>query len=225
MTADPALDLTVAYLRLNGYFVITEQDLHVREPTGYRSLTDLDVIAVRPPTAPGLPHHHAGELVEECLIVTHIDVDLAIDASRFDVIIGEVKTGEATFQPALRSPGALHAALRRTGGLYTTPLDEVVDQLIADGACTTPTARVRLVVFAGHGHIATATTIRLGDAARFIRTHLITHQDLYRVTRFADPVVALLELLQKLDGRGGRVAQPPGRSKAARSIRPPEVVG
>jgi len=202
MTADPALDLTVAYLRLNGYFLITEQDLHVREASGYRSVTDIDVIAVRPPTAPGLAHHHAGVQLEECLIITDIDPDLAIDASRFDIIIGEVKTGEATLQPALRSPGVLHAALRRTGGLYTTPLDEVVDQLIANGACITPTARVRLVVFAGHGHIGTGTTIRLGDTARFIRAHLGTHQDLYRVTRFSDPVVALLELLEKLESKG-----------------------
>ncbi len=42
------------------------------------------------------------------------------------------------------------------------------------------------------------TTIHLGDAARFIRSHLNTHHDLYRITRFSDPVLALLELLDKL---------------------------
>lgn len=51
MSADPALALAVAYLRLNGYFVLTEQELHIREPAGFRTLTDIDIIAIRPPMA------------------------------------------------------------------------------------------------------------------------------------------------------------------------------
>ncbi|MEX1134527.1 MAG: hypothetical protein WED83_06770 [Acidimicrobiia bacterium] len=140
-----------------------------------------------------------GPSVEECLIVTDSDPDLEIDTTRFDIIIGEVKTGEATLNPALRTSGALHAALRRTGDLYTTPLDQVVDELSAEGGAMTPTARIRLVVFAGHGRIGTGTTVHLGDIARFIRNHLASRHDLYRVTRFADPVVALLELLEKVE--------------------------
>jgi hypothetical protein len=194
-----AADLSVAYLRLNGYFLITEQDLHVREPTGYRSLTDIDIIAIRPPAAPGPVHHRAGAHIEECLIVTDLDPALEADATRFDVIIGEVKTAEASLNPALRTPGALHAALRRTGDLYTAPLDEVVDQLALRGASITPTARTRLVAFARHGDIPRGTTIYLREAARFIRSHLQSHRDLYRVSRFADPVVALLELLDKVE--------------------------
>ncbi|WKZ82292.1 MAG: hypothetical protein QY307_09455 [Acidimicrobiia bacterium] len=198
MSADPALALAVAYLRLNGYFLLTEQELHIRESAGYRTLTDIDILALRPPTAPGPDHHRLGQGVEECLIVTDVDTGLDVDTSRFDVIVGEVKTAEAELNPALRTPGALHAALRRTGDLYTTPLDQVVDQLIAEGSSTTPTARVRLVVFAGHGHETRALTIHLGDTALFIRSHLHAHHDLYRVTQFSDPVVALLELLEKI---------------------------
>jgi hypothetical protein len=137
MSADPALDLAVAYLRLNGYFVLTEQELHVREPTGFRSLTDIDIVALRPPTAPGPVHYHTGDGVEECLIVTDIDPTLDPDPTRFDVIIGEVKTADATLNPALRTPGALHAALRRIGDLYATPIDEVVDRLLIHGITTT----------------------------------------------------------------------------------------
>jgi len=198
VSSDPALDLSTAYLRLNGYFLITEQELHVREDAGYRSLTDIDIIALRPPTASGPAHHPLGAGVEECLIVTDVDPALEVDSTRFDVVIGEVKTADAELNPALRTPGALHAALRRTGDLYTTPLNQVVDLLIADGSCITPTARIRLVVFAGHGHARQGSTIHLGDTARFIRRHLHTHHDLYRVTRFSDPVIALLELLEKV---------------------------
>lgn len=198
MSADPALDLVVAYLRLNGYFLITEQELHIREPAGFRTLTDIDIIALRPPTASGPAHHELGQGVEECLIVTDVDPALEVDTGRFDVIVGEVKTGEAELNPALLTPGSLHATLRRTGDLYGIHLDQVVDDLIADGSSTTPTARVRLVVFAGHGHETRAKTIHLADTARFIRSHLHTHHALYRVTQFSDPVVALLELFEKL---------------------------
>lgn len=198
MSSDPALDLATAYLRLNGYFLITEQDLHVRERDGYRSLTDIDIIAIRPPTAPGPVHHRLGLRVEECLIVTDSDRLLDIDTTRFDVIIGEVKTGEAAVNPSLRTAGALHAALRRTGDIYTTDLDDVVDQLLDEGDATTSTARVRLVAFAGYGRSSSETTVLLGDAARFIRSHLHGHRDLYRVTRFSDPVVAMFALIEKL---------------------------
>jgi hypothetical protein len=199
MSSDPALDLATAYLRLNGYFLLTEQDLHVRDHDGYRSLTDIDIIAIRPPTAPGPAHHRHGQRVEECLIVTDSDPLLDVDTTRFDVIIGEVKTGGAALNPSLRTAGALHAALRRTGDLYATHLDDVADQLLADGDATTPGARVRLVAFAGHGRSTTEFTVLLGDAARFIRSHLHGHRDLYRVTRFSDPVVAMLALFEKLD--------------------------
>lgn len=198
MSADPALALTVAYLRLNGYFLLTEQELHIRESVGYRTLTDIDIMALRPPTAPGPPHHRLGQGVEECLIVTDVDPALDVDTGRFDVIVGEVKTAAAELNPALLTPGALHATLRRIGDLFTTPLDEVVDDLIADGSTTTPTARVRLVVFAGYGGVGRATTIHLGDAARFIRSHLHAHHELYRVTRFSDSATALLALLEKV---------------------------
>ncbi len=198
MSTDPALALAVAYLRLNGYFLLTEQELHVREPAGYRALTDIDIIALRPPDSPGPAHLRLGPGVAECLIVTEVDPALAVDTSRFDVIVGEVKTGGAELNSALRTPAALHAALRHTGDIYTAPLDQVVDALIAGGSATTTTARVRLVVFPGSRHVARGSTIHLGDAARFIRHHLQIHDDLYRVTRFSDPAIAMLELLEKL---------------------------
>lgn len=201
MSADPALDLVVAYLRLNGYFVLTEQELHVREPTGFRSLTDIDIIAVRPPSDTGPPHHHTGDAVEECLIVTEVDPDLEVDPDRFDVILGEVKTGEAAFNPALLTAAALHAPLCRTGNLYSATLNEVVDDLFIDGRATTASARIRLIGFGSHGRISRGTTIHLGSAAKFVRRHLASHQDLYRVTRFSDPVLALVGLLDKLTSK------------------------
>jgi len=73
MSSDPALAPATASGRLNGYLLITELSLHVREPTGYRSLTAIDLIALRPPTAPGRAQLRLGPSVEECPIVTDID--------------------------------------------------------------------------------------------------------------------------------------------------------
>ena len=42
MSADPALDLVVAYLRLNGYFLITEQHGRGQPPT-QRCVTPLQI--------------------------------------------------------------------------------------------------------------------------------------------------------------------------------------
>lgn len=202
MSADPALDLVCAYLRLNGYFLVTEIDLHVKEEAGFRTLTDIDVIAIRPPSAAGGPHYPTGNPVEECLVVTDIDPALHIDPVRFDVMIGEVKTAEATLNPALLTPEALHAALRRIGDLFSQPLDKVVDQLLLHGVCITTSSRVQVVAFGAHGQVGRGSTIHLRHAADFIRTHLSTYQDLYRVSRFSDPVLALLALLQKLPQGG-----------------------
>jgi hypothetical protein len=91
--------------------------------------------------------------------------------------------------------------LRRTGNLYSATLNEVVDDLFIDGRATTASARIRLIGFGSHGRISRGTTIHLGSAAKFVRRHLASHQDLYRVTRFSDPVLALVGLLDKLTSK------------------------
>jgi hypothetical protein len=161
---------------------------------GYRALTDIDIIAVRPPNPPGPEHHHLG-LSVRCIIVTEIDSAMDVDATP-STSLAEVRS-LSRLQPCHWTPGALHAACD-AGDLYTEPHDEVVDRIIDQGVAITPTARVRLVVFAGHGRVGPGMTVHLGDAARFIRSHLASHQDLYRVTRFSDPVVGLLTLLDKV---------------------------
>ena len=139
----------------------------------------------------------AGALVTrgDRTLLSHGRHQESVDGSEVLTATGIVKTYTRGVWPRRRRL----EVLRRTGDLYATDLDDVVDQLLAEGDATTPDARVRLVAFAGHGHSSTEFTVLLGDAASFIRSHLHGHRDLYRVTRFSDPVVAMLALFEKLD--------------------------
>ena len=56
---DTAVGLVRAYLELAGYFVLAELPVRAVDPDGARDLTDLDVVAVRFPRAPGAADQHA----------------------------------------------------------------------------------------------------------------------------------------------------------------------
>lgn len=57
MRPDPASELVVAYLRVNGYFILTDLEPHVLEDGSYRTSTDVDIVAVPHPALPGRAHH------------------------------------------------------------------------------------------------------------------------------------------------------------------------
>jgi hypothetical protein len=212
MSLDPAVDLVTAYLRINGYFVLTEFEIHRRVGSEIRTLTDVDVIAVRHPTSPGPVHYRGGDGAEECAIMTTVDPDLDLGGDRVDVLIGEVKQGEALFNPAIQRPEVLHAAVRRVGDVFGEPLDGVVDQLVETGHADTETARVRLVVFAGHGRVEDRMTMHLDQVVTALVGHLRSHEALSRATRFSDPGLAVIALLEKtgadIAGSSGTVPVP-----------------
>jgi hypothetical protein len=189
---DTALDLVVAYLRVNDYFVVTELELHEETPHGFRTLTDVDVLAVRFPSAPGTAHYHGGEGAVECLLAGNVDPALGAATDRCDVIIGEVKRGEAAFNPALRDPRVLHAVLRRLGDAARAPLDHVVDQLARRGRTLTPAAQIRLVAFGAHGSVANGVVVRHDYMVDWLNAVLAEHHTLFEITGFSDPVMSLL---------------------------------
>lgn len=93
MRADPAVALVCAYLRVNGYFTLTEFEVSVATRHGYRALTDLDIIAVRLATiVPSGDTPERERRVESGIIAT-IDPVLDIDESRIDALFVEVKQG------------------------------------------------------------------------------------------------------------------------------------
>ena len=102
---DTAVGLVQAYLRVNGYFTVAEYPvLDATGPGGPRTITDLDILAVRLHRAPG-----ASGTVDAPL-------DPALGAGGgADMIVGEVKEGRPHPNPAMRDPAVLEAAFTRFG--------------------------------------------------------------------------------------------------------------
>lgn len=197
MIEDPAVEVVCSYLRINGYFTLTEFDVHQLAADGYRAVTDVDVIAVRLPSVDS-PGRYEGERPHvESGIITSVDPDLSIAEDRLDVIFGEVKQGEARFNPGLHTPAALHAALRRVGGHFGDELDRIVDRLLDHAEFRNDTVRIRLVGFGSYGRVEEGTTISLGHTLGFIRTHVMRYGDVLKAMSVSDPIVAFLELAAK----------------------------
>lgn len=199
MSSDAALALVKAYLAINGYFVLTGLEVHTLQGDSYRTLTDIDVIALRHPAPPGPVHYGAGDGAVECLLVGDVDPALRVATDRCDVIIAEVKRGEAGLNPMLRDPRVLHAALRRIGYVFGTDLDGIVDGLIDTGRVSTPRAEVRLVAFGSHGSVPGAQVLRHDDLIGWLNRVFDHHRDLYGITAFSDPTLSLVALATRLD--------------------------
>jgi hypothetical protein len=209
MRPDPASELVVAYLRVNGYFIMTDLELHVLEDGSYRTLTDVDIVAVRHPNLRGPTHYQDGRVgpgVVECLLTTDVDPGFNIATDQFDVVIGEVKRGTATFNPALRDPRVLHAVARRVGDIFGVPTDQMIEDLASTGRAQTDTSQVRLVAFGSDGEVADGTTVHHGQIVQWLNDMLSRHSELIEVTTFSDPVLGLLSLAGKV---GWPLAAPP----------------
>ena len=169
---DTGVRVVKAYLELCGYFVLAELPVRKATGSGYRDITDIDIIAVR------FPHPSVSNVG---LAVNPLDLLLGSDSALrtfeegVDVIIGEVKEGRAELNPALHRLGAIEFALRRLG---CCPPDQVSTQAaaIASGGQHEMNmggmpCRIRLVIFAGHGtSVMTAlSTVPLARCVGFIK--------------------------------------------------------
>ncbi len=198
MKTDATLEVVAAYLRVNGYFVLTELEFHELRDGSYQTLTDVDVVAVRFPSHRGPVHYHHGDGAVECLLVGEVDPAFDVATDRVDVVIGEVKRGEASLNPALHNPAVLHAVLRRVGDVSSLPLDRIVDGLIRDGEVVTPTARFRIVAFGLRGRVAEASTFHHDHLVSWLNEVVGRHRDLYELTNFSDPILSVLALSARI---------------------------
>lgn len=136
---DTAVSLVETYLRINGYFTVTEFPV-VELPRGsdYRMATDLDVLALRFPTArrvvPG-DESDAGRMFV-------LDPVLGAQAEDVDMIVGEVKESQAEFNPAGLRPEVLGAVLARFGCCPPDRSDSLVRGLLAEGRAKSPRGHV-----------------------------------------------------------------------------------
>ena len=196
---DIGVDLVEAYLRLNGYFTITEFEvLRETSPGNYQTVTDVDVIAVRFPGPIYIADSHAkGE--SPALLVEDPILDLEDDT--VDVIIGEVKQGEAVFNPGLTDHHTLHTVLQRVAWLYEKGVHDVARDLEKHLVCyqVSPVdrkVRTRLVAF-GRSPINDMHTISLTHVFDKMIGQFEEYGDALRAAQFKSPAAGLIRLLVK----------------------------
>lgn len=199
---DTAVALVKSYLELCGYFVLAELPVRAYRGDGYRDVTDLDIIAVRFPHTQTTKSRRADRPLD---VFLGVDPALRASADGVDVIIGEVKEGQARINPALRRDDTIAFALRRLGCCPEHRVDEEA-RLIRHGGARELSmpggvrCHVRLVAFAGRGAASDhgVYTISLGHCVDFVATRLSEARDVLGGTQFKDPVLGLLALQDKL---------------------------
>lgn len=196
---DNAVALVQAYLRLNGYFTVTEFPvIEAIDGGGHRSVTDIDVLAFRFPNAgrlvPARTNDDSGRLVAA-------DPELDLHSGRSDMIIGEVKEGRAELNRGATHPSTLRAVLTRFGCCHPDAVDHVARNLTEKGrADIDKQHRVRLVAFGTSPPDNQPTphhVIELKHVITFLTESLTEHWDVLRHAEFKDRGLGFVALLQK----------------------------
>lgn len=208
---DIGVSLVEGYLRLCGYLTLSEFGIQGRAPDGsFEAITDVDVMGLRLPgeiyaARPGGSDAHL-LLIE--------DPVLQLEPGVADVIIGEVKQGEAEFNPSLRRREVLATLLQRVEWLYDEPLGAVVDALAAGHLRMSPARgggqiRTRLVAF-GRASRCDLHTISHAHIVEAMTGFLSGLDEAFQPIQFSEAAPAMLNLLLK---HGFRLTPPEeGRS-------------
>jgi hypothetical protein len=196
---DIAVNLVENYLRLTGYMTLSEFEVQRRQDDGtFKTITDIDVMGIRFPGEvllgdPDQARH--GEL----LLID--DPVLELEADCIDVIVGEVKQGQADLNPAIKDYGVLHSVLRRLEWVYAAPLNEVIDEVQQHGVHSAPArgggeVRTRLVAF-GRSDRSNLNTISITHIVTTMLRFFEEHEEAFRPIQFREPAPAFLRLLLK----------------------------
>jgi hypothetical protein len=197
---DAASGLVEVFLRVNGYLTLSEwqiQALNARRE--WETITDVDILGVRFPGDVYLADSHDPEVKSTLRVSGEL---LMLEPDTIDVIVGEIKEGEAVFNLAMKRHETLHTVLHRLSWLYANgDLAEVVSDLARVGTNHTTAPgdgriRTRLVAFGQTPEV----TVNMVPVSRILEQAvalLAAHDDLLRSARFSNPVAATLKLLHK----------------------------
>jgi len=204
---DVATDLVEVFLRSNGYLTLSELQIQSLNKRGdWETVTDVDILALRFPGRVFIADAHDPTVASELEVP---GVPLYLEEDTIDVIVGEVKQGEAAFNPSLTKHETLHTALHRLSWIYSDgDLDRVVEDLRDKGVCYTPargggTVRTRIVAF-GQASEVTMNVIPLQVILERALGALESHDALLRSARSSSPAAAMLKLLHKTGFRFSR---------------------
>lgn len=204
---DHAVALVQAYLQLNGYFTSAEYPIIAAAGrSGFRTLTDIDVLAFRFPS--GLPSPvtvGSRTRTPRGLDMSDVDPGLGVPPGAIDMVIGEVKEGRVGINSGARDPEVLKAVIGRLGD-SNIEQDTVVADLLAHGSATLPSGFViRLVAFGSFPPgeaVPPCRIISLGHVLDFLQKYVRKHWNMLRHLQFKDHALGFLMTLEKAR-RGG----------------------
>jgi len=227
---DHAVALVQAYLQLNGYFTSAEYPIIAAAGrNGFRTLTDIDVLAFRFPS--GLPSPvPAGsrKRTPRGLDMSDVDPGLGIPPDSIDMVIGEVKEGRVGINSGARDPEVLKTVIGRLGD-SNIDSDTVVADLLARGSATLPSGFViRLIAFGSFPPgtaVPPCRIISLGHVLEFLQKYVRKHWSMLRHLQFKDHAFGFLMTLEKARRGGAGRRGKAGVEIVSASPRPPQVPG
>ena len=196
---DIAVNLVENYLRLTGYMTLSEFEVQRRDKKGrFKTVTDIDVMAIRFPgdIYLGDPHKE-----RDCEMLVIDDPTLELQDDTIDVIVGEVKQGQAELNPGIKDHGVLHSMLRRVEWIYDEDVDGVIQGLQRSGVHLAASkgggrVRTRLVAF-GRSRYSDINTVSLSHVVTTMLNFFEEHEDAFKPIQFKEPAPAFLRLLLK----------------------------
>lgn len=193
---DTAVALVKTYLQANGFFTVTEYPILESIGLTTRTVTDIDILALRFPGAGGM-----GSEAPTGGLRIEPDDALEVSDAQIELIIGEVKEGAAELNRAARDPAVVAAALRRFGALSREVEKELVGELLEDGEAFHPAGiRVRQMVFATKPPTRRHYSylwMNIGDIAEWMHGQVDRHWDELKMIQSKDPALSFLLLFEK----------------------------
>lgn len=196
---DIAVNLVENYLRINGYLTLSEFEVQRRVKRGhFKTVTDVDIMAVRFPGDVFIGDPHSDRDAELLLIE---DPVLELGGTTIDVVIGEVKQGQAELNQNIKDHAVLHTMLHRIDWLYGVPLEDVIvglqrKSIYTAQSCGKGDVRTRLVAF-GRSDTLDLNTISLSHIVRTMVGFMNSHEAALKPIQFKEPAPAMLRLLMK----------------------------
>lgn len=198
---DNAVALVQAYLRVNGYFTVSEYPVVERlRGGGTRMMTDLDILGFRFPGAGRVLAHARGHPEADGRIES--DPVLAAPSTSADMLIGEVKEGTAELNRAARDPRVLEVVLARFGCCPASEARRTAERLVRTGSAKSCDGHlIRLVAFGVAPEAGAAKgcmVVPLAHVVSFLQTHLREHWDVLRHVQPKDAAFGFLTMLEKV---------------------------
>ena len=227
---DHAVALVQAYLQLNGYFTSAEYPIIAAAGrNGFRTLTDIDVLAFRFPA--GLPSPvpaNSRQRSPRGLDMSDIDPGLGVPADSIDMVIGEVKEGRVGINSGARDPEVLKTVISRLGD-SNIDSDSVVADLLTHGSATLPSGfTIRLIAFGSFppgAAVPPCRIISLGHVLEFLQKYVRKHWSMLRHLQFKDHAFGFLMTLEKARRGGAGRRGEAGVEIVSADPRPPQVPG